>query len=98
MRTVPTASSRPSRDAASAVPPAPADARQTTTTVSKRRPTRFEATRLDPERLHLQGGGRRVRELAEQPGDHESRDLADVDGVVADTLQGARDHRHVHGP
>ena len=41
---------------------------------------------------------RGVRELAEQPGDDERDLLADVDRVVADPLERARHHHHVHRP
>jgi hypothetical protein len=41
---------------------------------------------------------RRVRELPEQPRDHERRLLADVHGVVADALEGPRDQGHRHRP
>src|SRR5690242_17292735 len=44
------------------------------------------------------GGVRRVRELAEQTGDHEGRLLPDVHGVVADALERARDEQHGHRP
>src|SRR5512133_2124745 len=94
MRTVPTDSSRSRRSEARAVTPAPADARQTTTTVSHRRPMR---PRLPVDALGKRGQ-RGVRELPEQPADDERGDLADVDGVVADPFEGSRDHRHVHGP
>ena len=41
---------------------------------------------------------RRVRELAELAGDEEGGLLADVDGVVADALEAARDDDHAHPP
>ena len=41
---------------------------------------------------------RGVRELAEQAGHDERHLLADVDGVVADPLERARDEHHVHRP
>src|SRR5258708_2611967 len=44
------------------------------------------------------GQVRRIRELAEQPGNDERGLLTDVDGVVADALQAARDERHDHRP
>src|SRR4029079_12135010 len=43
-------------------------------------------------------GARGVRELPEQPGDHEGGLLADVDGVVADALERARHQQHRHCP
>src|SRR5262249_36273386 len=94
MRTVPTDSSRSRRKAARAVTPAPKDARQTTTTVSLRRPI---TPRLPEGRL-AKRGHRGVRELPEEPAHHKGGDFADVDGVVADALECPRDHRHVHRP
>src|SRR5256714_617417 len=41
---------------------------------------------------------RGVRELAEEPGDHECRLLSDVHRVVADALEPARHEHHVHRP
>ena len=41
---------------------------------------------------------RRVRELTEKTGHDERRLLADVDRVVADALDRARAHHHVHRP
>src|SRR5271154_6198185 len=43
-------------------------------------------------------GPRGLGELAEEPRDHECDLLADVDCVVADALECARDEDHVHGP
>src|SRR5579872_365495 len=44
------------------------------------------------------GGARGVRELAEEPVYDERDLLADVHGVVADSLERARDERHVDRP
>ena len=49
---------------------------------------------VDPAAGRMGGVG----ELAEQAGDDERDLLADVDGVVADPLEGAGDEDHVHRP
>src|SRR5438034_8158937 len=51
-----------------------------------------------PGRAGGELGVRGVRELAEQARDHECSLLTDINGVVADPLQGARHENHLHGP
>src|SRR5271165_371487 len=52
---------------------------------------------LSPRLEGARGAGG-VRELPEQARHHEGDLLADIDGVVADSLQGAGDEGHVHRP